>query len=120
EHRSKRGERGIRLARNDACFVDNGVAGSTVRALPRPTQDQGEPGLAGGELPLNAPTVAIVKTGPSSVGHALSAPYGAPGHKCAIEARDHRVRSTPHSRRPSGGRYRSRWAKSGCRIPSLE
>jgi hypothetical protein len=29
---------------------------------------------------LGAPTVAIVKTGPSSVGHALSASYGAPGH----------------------------------------
>ena len=79
EHRSKRGERGIRLARNDACFVDNGVAGGTVRALPRPTQDQGEPSLVDGELPLSAPTVAIDKTGRSSVGHALSAPYGAPG-----------------------------------------
>src|SRR3954453_23576893 len=113
EHRSERGERGIRLARNDACFVDNGVAGSTVRALPRPTQDQGEPSLVGGELPLRPPDGSYRQNrtfvgGPCSVSVLWRS-----GSQCAIEARDHRVRSTPHSRRPSGGRYRSRWATNG-------
>ena len=37
QHRPKRGQRSIRPARDDACFVDNGVAGSVVRALARPT-----------------------------------------------------------------------------------